>query len=134
MLATLNRLLIINKKSFFIYMLTGGMTAVLYLGLFSFFWRWMGMSYLLGVTLAYSIAVLFHFSVNRRYTFQRHGSNLTGHVKKYSVLLIINLIITLLVVNFSVKVLLLSPFIGAVFSIAVSMLVGYILARYWVFK
>lgn len=94
----------------------------------------MALNYLVAVAIAYCLAVFVHFTLNRRFTFRSHGKNLSNHLKKYLLVTAFNFVITLLIVNFIVKVLLLSPYWGVIFSIGATMMVGYILGRNWVFK
>jgi putative flippase GtrA len=134
MLSTLNRWVSTHKRSFSLFALIGGTTAILHLLLFSLLWTWLAFNYLVAVSIAYCAGVLVHFTLNRRFTFRSHGKNLSKHLKKYLTVTAFNFVVTLMIVNFIVKVLLLSPYWGVIFSIGATMMVGYILGRNWVFK
>ncbi len=134
MLSTLNRWVNTHKRSFTIFALIGGSTAILNMLLFSLFWTWLAFNYLIAVSIAYCLAVFVHFTLNRRFTFRSQGKNLSDHLKKYLLVMAFNFAVTLLIVNLCVKVLLLSPYWGVIFSIGATMLLGYSLGRNWVFK
>jgi putative flippase GtrA len=134
MLTTLNRWLDVHKKTFSLFVLTGATSAAVNIGLFAVFWSWLRFNYLVAVTLAYGFAVIVHFNMNRRLTFRCHGANFSSHLTKYIIMLTINFMITLLIVNFTVKGLHWSPYWSVVVSIGVTMMISYYLARNWVFK
>ena len=91
------------------------------------------MNYKIAVSIAYLASVLTHFIANRRFTFQSHGHNLWPHIAKYCSLVVINYLITLAVVHIIVVELFLSPYLGIVGSIIATVLVGFLLAKLWVF-
>lgn len=46
----------------------------------------------------------------------------------------INYLITILIVEFSVKLLLLSPYFGVVIAVGVTVVSGYLMLKFWVFQ
>jgi putative flippase GtrA len=134
MLTTINQLYAAHKKTFFSFAIVGALATALNFGLFSFFWEGLGLNYLTAVSIAYFLAVVFHFNVNRRFTFRSDAADLMLHAKKYLVMVVINFILTLMIVRFCVEVLQLSPYFGAAFSIGATVCTGYVMSRFWIFK
>jgi putative flippase GtrA len=134
MLTTLSQLFDTHKKTFFSFAIVGALATVLNLGLFSFFWEGLSLNYLTAVGMAYVLTVVFHFNVNRRFTFRSHAANLAIHAKKYLVMVLLNFVLTLLIVRFCVEVLQLSPYFGTAASIGATVCVGYVMAKFWIFK
>lgn len=90
--------------------------------------------YIVVVSLAYVVSTIFHFLANRHFTFgavkEGHGDQLF----RYMVMWTINYLITIVIVSICVEQFQFSPYIGVFSSIAFTMFISYILARYWVFK
>lgn len=122
-----------HKKSFFIFLIVGALSALVNLASFGVMWQVLGLNYLFAATVSYILSVLFHFTCNRRFTFKNHGNNLYQQIKKYIVMVTLNLGITLLVVRTIVDVLHLSPYLGIVGAIAFTVTIGYCMSRFWVF-
>ncbi|CNK47546.1 GtrA-like protein [Yersinia enterocolitica] len=117
------------------FCLVGGATMAIY---FLFIWfveSFVGLSYLIAVSMAYFFSVLFHFLASKYFTF---STATRGYSKsllvRYLFLLLINYLITMFVVSFFVEQLQLSPYIAVCVSAVFTILTGYLLSRYWVFK
>lgn len=112
----------------------GVITAAIY-----FFVMWLvtsevGAGYILAVTAAYCVSTLFHYLVNRNFTFNAQSGKHKQQLAKYILLWIINYLITLVVVSIFVERIGLSVYWGVCASVVVTFFVGYILSSYWVFK
>lgn len=110
------------------------MTACIYFSLFALFWQLLGMNYQVAVTITYLLAVLFHFSANRRFTFKAHGANLMQHLGKYACMVAINYLITLAMMHFIVEVLHFTPYAGLILSVFANTNANFLMSRYWVFR
>ena len=116
------------------FLLVGGTTALIYLAVLALLERAMGLDYRIAVSVAYFVAVCFHFAANRRFTFRAHGDPTGGQVARYVVLLAVNYVLMLGVVTFAVEVLRWSPYVAVLLGAAATAGVGFLLARYWVFR
>ena len=123
-----------DKRTFLFYCLAGGLSALVYFCFFSLLWQMIHMNYKIAVSIAYVMSVVVHFTMNRRLTFRGHGKNLRKHLMKYSVMILINYLITMLVVHMVVEKIHLSPYFGVVAAIGATVMSGYLMAKYWVFK
>lgn len=121
-------------RDFFFYSAVGGVSALVNFGCFSLFYGVFRLHYEVAVTLSYILSVLTHFNGNRRVTFKRHTHALLPQLKRYGVMLFINYLVTLLVMHIAVAFLSLSPYIGLISAIAVTVWIGFIMAKFWVFK
>jgi len=88
----------------------------------------------LAVSVSYITAVTFHFLSNRLFTFQAGNANVLKQLVKYLMVTLINYLITIVVVDTCVKILYLSPYIGVMASIAMTVLIGFLLMKFWVFN
>jgi len=130
----LNRLFVfIDLRAALTFLTVGGISAAINFGSFAVLWNYFHINYKIAVSVAYVLAVIFHFTANRRYTFKSHGHSLWKHLKKYLVMITINYLLTMLVVHIAVETLSLSPYLGLVMSIGVTVGVGYLLSKFWVF-
>jgi len=111
----------------------GFSNTLLYVSMFQVLWRLLHLNYKFAVTGAYLVAVTFHFSMNRMVTFQNNKGRLHHQIPKYVIMILINYLLTLGVVEVTVVVMLFSPDVGMLFSIAVTLMTGYLISKYWVF-
>jgi len=121
-----------NKPFLIFYLIFGAITAGIYFSVFTIFYEYFHLNYNIAISIAYMLAVTFHFIVNRRVTFKAHGHALNRQLLKYLVMLGINYGITLLVM-YIIVYFSLSPYLGMVFSIGVTIVSGYLIAKIWVF-
>jgi putative flippase GtrA len=123
-----------HKRSIAIFLMVGMLTAAVYFFVFSILWKLLNIDYRVSVSIAYVLSVTFQFFTNRKVTFKSHGNNLFRQMLKYVVMLALNYIITITVVEFTVRFLLLSPYLGVVFSVGITVITGYLLSRLWIYK
>lgn len=114
--------------------MVGAVTAAIY-----FLVMWVADSvllfnYIAAVSVAYVISTIFHFLANRHFTFgavkEHHGYQLFRYLAMWG----LNYFITVAIVGICVEKFLLSAYIGVCVSVAFTMITGYILSRYWVFR
>lgn len=130
----------VNSK-FFSYFMSfskfgsiGAVTAAIYFLLMWVSESILGFNYIAAISIAYVLSTIFHYFANRRFTFSAVEGRQVQQLMRYMVMWGLNYLITLLVVDVCVKRFLLSPYVGVCASVVFTMLTGYVLARYWVFK
>jgi putative flippase GtrA len=116
-----------------IYLVVGGITAVIYYGLIGILWGLLGAHYLVAVSVAYASAVAFHFLANRRVTFDAFNYSAGRQLPKYVALAVFNYLLTLLVVDLAVRVAGLHVYIATTLAILTTLVPGYVGMRRWVF-
>ena len=90
--------------------------------------------YMVSISLAYFFSTIFHFLMNRKFTFSASEDAGWGQFRRYVVIWIVNYFATILIVKFSVEMLLLSPYLGVCISVFFTSVIGYLLGHCWVFK
>jgi putative flippase GtrA len=123
-----------DKRAITLFLGIGALTALVYFTLFTVIWQLLHIDYRIAVTISYLTAISFHFLMNRKITFQAACGNFIPHVMKYAVMTSINYVITILIVEFSVKLLLLSPYLGVLIALGVTVVTGYLMLKFWVFQ
>ena len=116
------------------YLIVGGATLIIYVASIVLTVEIFNFEYRIGVTVAYLIAIFFHFLGNQRFTFRSPNYNLVVQAIRYVVVLILNYLITLIVVSLCVESLGLSPYLGAIFAVFPTVGVGYFASKFWVFR
>lgn len=118
------------------FALVGGATALVYAGGIFLFLHLLALDYRLGISLAYILAVSFHFLCNRAFTFAGSAadSGLSGQVLRYCCLLLLNYGIVLAVAVVCVDSLGLSAYLASGLSLCVTTLLAYVLLNRWVFR
>jgi putative flippase GtrA len=116
------------------YGIIGATTAAIY-----FLVMWvadsiLGFKYIAAVSIAYIISTTFHFFANKHFTFSALNERQVHQLIRYIVMCSCNYLITIIVVGVCVNRFFLSPYIGVSVSVVFTMLTGYVLSRYWVFK
>lgn len=123
-----------QHQSLLVFLTVGGLTAVVYFSLFTLTWKWRHWDYKVAVTVSYFIAVTFQFLTNRHITFKSQDENIFSQAIKFSGLLFINYALTLFIVTWTVNTLSVSPYLGMLISLTVTVFTGFLLSRLWVFK
>lgn len=122
-----------DMRSVVCFLSVGALTAVIYFSLFALCWDVLQINYKAAVTVAYLTSVVFQFLSNRNLTFKSNG-HIAGQSIKFIVLLCINYIITIAIVTGVVSQLKLSPYVGVLASVMVTVFIGFFLSKYWVYK
>lgn len=93
------------------------------------------LDYRVAVSVAYIAGVVFHFVANKSITFkQRNLIDIHNQIARYLVLVAINYLLTIAIVIFVVEVLVFAPYMGLLLSMGATIVTGYLLSRFWVFK
>lgn len=122
-----------DKDMILSFISVGAITAVINYLLFSFFWGLLHLHYLIAVSIAFILAIVFHFIANRYYTFKIRDNNFQEQLFRYLGLITINYLLTLAVMHIVVEQIKLSPYLGNILAIGVTVCSGYLMARLWVF-
>jgi len=115
------------------FLVVGGITAGIYYALIGLLWRVLGLHYLLGVSVAYVCAVVFHFMASRHVTFEASQDSARRQIPRYLAMAAINYVITVSVVDLSVRLAGLHVYFGSTLAILATMVTGYLGMRRWVF-
>jgi putative flippase GtrA len=115
------------------YLSVGGGTAVIYFVLLVVFVQLLQVKHILAVSISYVCAISFHFLANKAFTFRNHDTDVILEVIRYLCVALTNYIITIAVVYCVVDWGQQSPYVGAVLAVAVTLGLGYVMTKYWVF-
>ena len=121
------------ERSLVFYVVVGFFNTLLYVLMFQLLWKILDLNYRFAVTGAYFVSVMFHFSMNRIITFQSGQGKLYLQIPRYIAMIVINYLITIAVVEVTVRVMLRSPNVGMLLSVVITVITGYLLSKYWVF-
>lgn len=116
------------------YCTIGGLNAVLSFVLFTVFWKFLHINYLVATTCTYAITAAVQFFGNRKVTFKSSSGNLPLQMFKYCIMLIINYLVTMFVVHVDVSVFHLSPYIGMIAATACTATISFTLFKLWIFR
>jgi putative flippase GtrA len=94
----------------------------------------LALNYILAVSVAYLFSTLFHFLANRHFTFNALDDKHSSQLVRYLVMWALNYLITIVVVRICVERMALSPYLGVCVSVIFTVITGYFISRYWVFR
>jgi len=123
-----------NSKELGLFLTVGLVSAGVNFFSFYLILSLVGASYIVASTIAYILSVVIHFLGNRSFTFRVDHLDLTPQLKKYLVLLAINYCVTIMAVSTTVEICHLSPYLGTIIAIALTVGVGFLLSKRWVFN
>lgn len=130
----MSELAITEIKRFLKFGVVGAATAAIYFLILAFQLESLRFHYTLSVTIAYVVAVVFHFIANRLFTFGSEKTNVLIQLPKYLILLLINYFLTIFIVRFVVDKVGLNAYYGVLASVPFIMVIGYVLSKFWVYK
>lgn len=119
---------------FLVYLVVGGLTALIYFGFIALGVEILELDYRIAVSAAYVIAVSFHFLSNRKFTFRVADSRVIRQSIRYMSVLMINYLITISIVSLLVGKHGVSTYLSAAVSIVVTVGIGYLASKFWVFR
>ena len=122
-----------NIKKIVSFLFVGGTTAVLYFLFCFLLYDCYELNNFFAVSCAYFISVIFHFLANRLFTFNSIGIDITSQLKNYSILLILNYLITVFFTQGALAMQM-SPYIGMIIAIAINVAIGYPICNFWIFR
>jgi len=116
------------------YIAVGATTFVIYYffvwTLYSFF----KISYLISITISYILAITFHFLTNRKVTFNVFGKKYLRQIFRYFIVAAVNYLIQMSVVSMLHGYLGINLYVSLLFGISVTVIIGFTLLNYWVFR
>jgi putative flippase GtrA len=115
------------------YLFVGGTAVALYYVLVYVLYQRLHAHYLVAVSFAYAASVTLHFTANRSITFAAASADMKSALIKYALLAGLNYLVALGVVAIAVQHLSLNVYIGSTMAILVTMVIGYLGMKYWVF-
>src|SRR3990167_4517352 len=86
-----------DKTSLFAVLFVGLLSAAVNLGSFGILFNFFHLNYQIAISIAFVLAVIVHFTANRQLTFKPHTTQFFPQLQRYSVMLVTNYFITLLV-------------------------------------
>lgn len=116
------------------YAIVGAANSLLYSALLYVFLEFLSLNGNAAVTLAYAIAVPFHFAMNRIYVFRAAKGEIHGQLVRYAVLVALSYGVSLTVVFVGINVLNLASWAVVAANVAATTLAGFLLAAIWVFR
>jgi putative flippase GtrA len=122
-----------NFYSIFKFGLVGILTTIIYLLFIFIFYDIFKLDYRISISLAYIIGVFMQFISNQLFTFKIKKISFV-HIKKYSLLPIINYIHTLLTSLIIVGQLSYTPYISAIISTVLSAIISFLYFKHYVFE
>ena len=123
-----------KHKKLLHFLTVGVLTAIVYFSLFTILWKWLGLNYKIAVSISYCLSVAFQFFSNRHLTFHSTHENVLYQAAKFGGLLAINYLLTISIVTWSVNTLMVSPYLGILISLTVTVITGFSISKLWVFK
>lgn len=124
---------VINSE-FWAYLVVGGLTALIYFGFIALGVEILELDYRIAVSVAYVFAVSFHFLANRKFTFRVVDNRVIRQSIRYLGVLMINYLITISIVSLLVGKHGVSTYLSAAVSIVVTVGIGYLASKFWVFR
>lgn len=122
-------------RSFVAFSLVGAGTAGVYFITLAIFLELLRIDYRLAVSVSYFSGVMFHFFMNKLFTFKtKTPQAFVGQAFRYPVLVGVNYVLTIFVVTLTVERLNYAPYVGVLFSMGLTVVTGYLMARYWIFR
>lgn len=123
---------VISKK-LVSFLLVGGTTAIIYLLICSILYEHYQINNFISVSVAYFVAVSFHFLANRFFTFKAQGMKITHQLKNYCVLLGVSYS-TMILFTQGACAMQLSPYLGMLAAVFINFIITYMLCNFWVFR
>lgn len=120
-------------REFLGYIIVGGLTALLNMGLIALTVGALGLSNWIGMSIAYLLSAGFHFVANR-FTFRALNNPISSQGPRYLSVLILNYLITISVVYILVTIVGVSIYLSAAIAMVVTAGVGYLALKFWVFQ
>jgi putative flippase GtrA len=116
------------------YLIVGAVTATVYFGTIALCLESLLFEYRLSVSIAYFIAVTFHFLANRKYTFAAQNRPVRSQIIRYIILLLVNYMMTFVLISFMVNQLDISHYKSAFVAIVATVAVGYLASKFLIFN
>ena len=124
---------LLTDRDFLFFCGVGALSALANFGSFFIFWHVLEFHYEWAVSCSYVISICVHFLGNRHVTFRNKKEKFWPQFLRYLCMVVINYFVTLFVVFGVVHWVHLPPYVGVIASIGATVMVGFVMAKYWVF-
>lgn len=124
---------IANKRSILLFLFVGTLAAAVNFSSFTLLWKFVSLNYQVALSVAYVLSVIVHFVANRCLTFQSNHTHFLLQMPRYLIMIFINYLITLGVTRIVVEIVHMTPYLGILLAIGVTINTSYLMLRYWVF-
>ena len=114
--------------------MVGSLTAGIYISLFTLLLKALNGNYQIAVSISYVVAVVLHFTANRKFTFKSRTNMLSQQLPRYLIMLVINYFITLTFMHVAIEVCHLPPYLGIVFTICATGVLNFLIYKFWIFQ
>jgi putative flippase GtrA len=115
------------------FLLVGVLTFVIYYAVLYFLHTGSGMRYPLAIAISYSLAVAFHFLINRSFTFRVPPGGVPQQLRRYGLAAGVNYFAQVLIVRVLFERIGFGFYWSATIAIATTTLTGFVLLDKWVF-
>ncbi|WP_159077396.1 GtrA family protein [Polynucleobacter rarus] len=116
------------------FLCVGGSAAGIYFAIVHTLTIWVKLPVMLSISVGYICSVVFHFLVNRRYTFGQKGNWSVTELLRYMTVAVLNYVLTVVVVSLLTQ----NTTIGLNLVVACAILTttsfGFLASRYWIFR
>lgn len=116
------------------FFLIGGFVALLDTSLTWFFIKILNFKINYGVTLSYFLSVSTHFTLNNLITFRDSKAHIIKKIIGYIYVIMINYVLTLIIVNLTLKFITNQIVVAKILSIATTFFTSFFGMKYFVFK
>ena len=123
-----------QNKKILSFLFVGGCTFLIYYLILWVCFSLLFINYQTSIAISYFWSCLFHFLLNRNVTFSAGTARYKNQIFRYILMAIFNYLIQLLVVIFFYEINGVNFYMSSIFAIVVTILCGYILMNFWVFK
>ena len=107
---------------------------VLAVALFRLSFGWLHFRWWIAATIAYFFAVTFHFVANKLFTFEDRDQRLHRQMARYLLVSLANYLISMVCMKFLTRFSCVPTTFAFCLSVAATMILSYLLLRFWVFS
>ncbi|MDP1615608.1 MAG: GtrA family protein [Methylococcales bacterium] len=122
------------NRQFLKFLLVGGSTGIVQFLVLFLALDVLLLSYQLASIIAYVISLVFHYTLNRMFTFKASGKPDPSELFRYGIMIAGNALITFAITICSVEVLQLGVYVGTILAISVTVGITFLTSKYWVFR
>jgi putative flippase GtrA len=119
---------------FIVYLMVGGFTAVITIGLLYIFTDILHVWYLFSAAIAYLIGWIIHYTFNKNITFQNRSRNIAGQFSVFLMIALAAMVIDLALLSFFVEVLRIWYILAQVLVVLVMFMVNYLAHKFITFR
>lgn len=116
------------------FLLIGCLTFIIYYALLWICFGFAGLPYRAAVAIAYSSAIVFHFLANRKITFNAGVTKFWHQISRYMSVALLNYFVQLGIIGLCYEMYGMNFYISAFLGVLSTMITGYLLMNFWVFK